>query len=137
MTGHHQNCLCCPRAIAEVCECLAQACPGLSTRGSESKVPAQATENLQSREKEGPINQCFSGPREVNTGFCRRTEVGHPERRVGGLGDHSPAVTKWGQKERTFGFGTKEGPSPGPCLSLLNPNCPSVHPVKRKGTEVY
>ena len=40
--------------------------------------------------------------------------MGHPERRVGGLGDHGPVVTKWGQAEGTFGFGKKEGPSPVP-----------------------
>lgn len=48
--------------------------------------------------------------------------MGHPERRVGGLGHQGPTVTKWGQTEGRFGFDKKVVPSL--CLSAHEPKLP-------------
>lgn len=61
---------------------------------------------------------------------------GSPDRRVGGLAVHGPAVTKWDQAEGTFAFGKKEVSSPGLCLSLKELKLPPS-PYNQKGTEVY
>ena len=60
--------------------------------------------------------------------------MGHPERRVGGLGHQGPAVTKWGQTEGRFGFDKKVVPSL--CLSAHESKLPP-RACGQKGTEVY
>lgn len=116
-------------------EGLTRGCTGLDTRESDRKVAAQATGNLQSRRKDRASQPLLC--RAVRSKRRLTSEAAHQESGVGRPGDHGPAVTKWAQAERTFGFGKKEVPSPDCAFPSVNSNCSSVHPVRRKGTEVY
>lgn len=101
----------------------------LGTREPE-RITTQVVGSLESSRKFRPISQCLLGSWDVNTGCGRGTELGHPERRVGGLGHQGPAVTKWGQTEGRLGLTRKWYPLYA--FLPMNPNCPPGHAVKRE-----